>query len=628
WRFKDMDEEVARGDLSQSANLADKNRDAQKKLKEYDAEVKNKGLAQTKNLKQKDRDAQKKLKEYDAEVKNKGLAQTENLEQEDRKIQEYMKLLNTDETLPQGKKLAEKDRKIQDYMKVLDTEDKTLPQGGRLAEEDRKIQEYMKALNADQTLPQGQRLMQRDFDTQDALVYLDYEIKALAFARYHWWILDYGLAREYALRPLEFGYLSYHSALNDTMGGFSTAEDLYNLIFNGVSLGLNILGAVPNVVAGVEDVADMVDNYKKENLVNDIKNAQAGQANAKALSEELEQKATDETAAGEEAMKRAEEAKAEANRHNSEADRYDKEAQTYFEQEAAARERGRTDIAEDFRQKKEEAYYNAANERMLADQKSAEEGMALSEAQQHYQSAANYNDQKTAADQAYDSYVQQEQDASQSLKERIGLADTEEDIRQSQANVKQMQAEQDQISRERADASNQRAAYEAQADAYEQEAAGYRNAADMSYRVGDHATETNDTSAKMFYLEGDDARNMASKSETSAAEARMKANSEAEREQSLKNASAQYDTQIQAEKERQNAALKKQQQQQAEYAVLTGNATEEQKNIYKQSQQEKENSKTSKKVASWTDRMPSSAGEIVTGVEGAATRGIRTIFGQ
>ena len=79
---------------------------------------------------------------------------------------------------------------------------------------------------------------------QRHMMALDTEIQLLSMFGYHWWTMDYGMLRSYMLRPYEFGHLSYHSAMGDTMGEFSKAERNYNKI---VGTANNVLGTISKV---------------------------------------------------------------------------------------------------------------------------------------------------------------------------------------------------------------------------------------------------------------------------------------------------------------------------------------------------------------------------------------------
>ena len=108
---------------------------------------------------------------------------------------------------------------------------------------------------------QGARLTQTDKEAQAALLAMDAEIKLLGLIRYHWLVLDYGPAREYMLSPYEFGHLSYHSALGDTMGDFSRAEVVYNDVHSIVSSALSVVSAIPYAVNGLNNLSDVVKDW-------------------------------------------------------------------------------------------------------------------------------------------------------------------------------------------------------------------------------------------------------------------------------------------------------------------------------------------------------------------------------
>ncbi len=81
---------------------------------------------------------------------------------------------------------------------------------------------------------------------QRHMMALDTEIQLLSMFGYHWWTMDYGMLRSYMLRPYEFGHLSYHSAMGDTMGEFSGAERNYNRIVGTANRALGTLGKISN----------------------------------------------------------------------------------------------------------------------------------------------------------------------------------------------------------------------------------------------------------------------------------------------------------------------------------------------------------------------------------------------
>ena len=108
---------------------------------------------------------------------------------------------------------------------------------------------------------QGYRLTQTDREIQKTLVYLDMDIRLLSLAKYHWLILDYGPLREYALTPWDFGHLSYHSALRDTMGGFSKGERVFNNVFTAVQIGNDVLNAAPYLADRFNSLSGAVQSY-------------------------------------------------------------------------------------------------------------------------------------------------------------------------------------------------------------------------------------------------------------------------------------------------------------------------------------------------------------------------------
>jgi len=91
------------------------------------------------------------------------------------------------------------------------------------------------------------RAVEGDRWAQDVILSLDSQQRLLSFAGFHYWVMDYGMIREYALRPWEFGFLSYSHALNDTLGyEESTGESIYRNIFqwtNTVVKGINVVSS-------------------------------------------------------------------------------------------------------------------------------------------------------------------------------------------------------------------------------------------------------------------------------------------------------------------------------------------------------------------------------------------------
>ncbi len=228
-----------------------------------------------------------------------------------------------------------------------------------------------------------------------------------------WWTLDYGMARQYVLRPWEFGYLSYHSALRDTMGEYSDAEMWYNTIYNGVALAVDIAGALPSIANGISDVVSAIDAYRTASATEDLAQAQADKENAAKDISAAEAALTD-------AKQRAEVAQSEAIAADAVISEQEELAKNYAEAEKEAMEDYNLDAAREARQLKEEALGKAEEANQLKEQKIKEAAQADGEAAAAQQALENANKRLQEADEA-------ETEARQDLRDLSDIDDATED---------------------------------------------------------------------------------------------------------------------------------------------------------------------------------------------------------
>ena len=211
------------------------------------------------------------------------------------------------------------------------------------------------------------RLDQYDTAAQDVMLALDYQVLLNSWYGYHFWVMDYGWAREYMLTPWSFGYLSYHHALGDTMGGLSAAEGIYNLAYNGIGPAMGVLSGLVGIGSSIyNDVSRAMDSYGSLRL------SQARRDQAAATDEYNE--AMD---SAEEAEARAQEARDQAALAQGAVDGLDSQI---AEAEAKA-----ADAA-------------AREKQALADGDAEAAAAAKAEKEQAYKDASNFKTQKEAAE--------------------------------------------------------------------------------------------------------------------------------------------------------------------------------------------------------------------------------------
>lgn len=211
------------------------------------------------------------------------------------------------------------------------------------------------------------RLDQYDTAAQDVMLALDYQVLLNSWYGYHFWVMDYGWAREYMLTPWSFGYLSYHHALGDTMGGLSAAEGIYNLAYNGIGPAMGVLSGLVGVGSSIyNDVSRAMDSYGSLRL---------SQARRE------QQEATDEY---NEALDSAEEA----------------EARAQEARDQAALAQGAIDgLDSQIAEAEAKAADAAAREKQaLADGDAEAAAAAKAEKEQAYKDASNFKTQKEAAE--------------------------------------------------------------------------------------------------------------------------------------------------------------------------------------------------------------------------------------
>lgn len=213
------------------------------------------------------------------------------------------------------------------------------------------------------------RLDQYDTAAQDVMLALDYQVLLNSWYGYHFWVMDYGWAREYMLTPWSFGYLSYHHALGDTMGGLSAAEGIYNLAYNGIGPAMGVLSGLVGVGSSIyNDVSRAMDSYGSLRL---------SQARRE------QQEATDEY---NEALDSAEEAEARAAEAREEAE-LAQGAIEGLDSQIAEAEAKAADAA-------------AREKQALADGDAEAAAAAKAEKEQAYKDASNFKTQKELAENA------------------------------------------------------------------------------------------------------------------------------------------------------------------------------------------------------------------------------------
>ena len=233
YRFVEKDKDAQQRILHKDAEFQQK-RESDSDLKEVRATSKTQGY----RFAEKDKDAQQRILHKDAEIQQK------------KEAQDLILWADKDE------------KKAQTAKKKL-----VLNQKEMLEDAD------LKKVRATSETP-GYRFVERDREAQQHILNKDAEIYLMGLMKYHWLYLDYGPVRDYALKPVEFGYLSYHSALGDTMGEFSRGEKVYNGIYQGVQAGLAVLGSIPYVMNSVDNVVDAIQSHRKNSAQEDFKKAQ------------------------------------------------------------------------------------------------------------------------------------------------------------------------------------------------------------------------------------------------------------------------------------------------------------------------------------------------------------------
>ena len=744
WQIRDADYDVAEGAFKQSGNLSDKTRAAQKTLKKKDEEIKKGAFAQRKNMEtgfedeleismmapfeEKDKKEIKKLakdatyeakkdlkaKNFDDELE---ISMMDPFEETDREAIGQLAKDDAGDKL-QTAKLArqeELDRarlvgengmesvlgKIEDMEKI-----ENLAQEDNETQKDLKAQDYEVWMNS-AAGHHNMVLGEEDRETQSRLIGLDYEVWDLSYLGYHWWTMDYGLAHNWALKPLEFGYLSYHSALNDTMGDFSSAEMLYSQIFDLASLGVSALNGVSGVIKGVEDVVDAVGNFRRDDLVKDINEAREKKEEAMARSDALSNEATDARNAARQALMDAEIAENAASGHKADFEKYDADARKFFDDEQRL-----GNEADDLERKAQEALKNAETARAFADAYAQQNGIAddavlgndraavaaaeegknasMAEAEAQYAKYREYSQQaeekrqqqaqaaaakedalfkaadssnyeqmerenaanaraaaqaasdqadkldkkRSAADTAVKLYENQENKAKQDLRDLVGANDADTNVARSEARMAQAEKGLEQTNAKLAETSALKQQYN---DAYEQNMRAAQDAEDERQRLfaaAESARRINDIdSYNQYIIDMGNAANASDQYKNDAASLKMIADSYSREETRLQGVSDSYTSQINTERQNQASLKATQGVKEAEYAVLTGEATEEQKQLYSKAKQYEESQKLSKQADAWAKKVPTpteivrGAGEVVSQgsgkvIEGASDLGV------
>lgn len=276
------------------------------------------------------------------------------------------------------------------------------------------------------------RLDQYDTDAQDVMLALDYQVLLNSWYGYHFWVMDYGWAREYMLTPWSFGYLSYHHALGDTMGDLSAAEGIYNLAYNGIGPAMGVLSGLVGIGSSIyNDVSRAMDSYGSLRL------SQARRDQAAATDEYNEQmdKAEDAEARAQEAREEAELARgaayglttqiSEAENRAADAAAREKQALADGDAEAAAAAKAEKEQAykdaSNFKTQKEAAEREAAAKDMEAgiyDKDAADSRLAADKAAQRYSNAVDREnaaiaDEATGVTKAETQYAEQQKKTEQ-----------------------------------------------------------------------------------------------------------------------------------------------------------------------------------------------------------------------
>ena len=407
-------------------------------------------------------------------------------------------------------------------------------------------------------------------------------------------------------RPFEFGHLSYHSMLNDTLGEFSDAEEVYNAIFNGVSFGMDMLGAVPSVINGISDIYDAYDQYEKNKVSDILKSAAEDQMEALQDSEYYDDLTISEAEASQNKIGQAEQAENQAELHEARAKEIDEKASQYADMERQAREDGDEIMAEEYRKSKEGAIAEAAEQRVLAAEKQEEAAQARQEAQEHYDNAVAYQQEKEAADKRYEDLLKQEEEAEAVLRDRTGMTAAQEDRKQAESDIAEAQRAQEAASRRASDmAAEKENAKEAaevsmvQASSLDSEAKRLEAEAQSAKNIGDNKTaEERSKAAAMFRQQAAEARDNAVSAENEA--------KAYEREEAKQRGIAnEYEKTVQSASQALAEAKRNEEVANAEYAVRTGTATDEQEAIYQKAQEEAAQQRAVDRVAASTNRMPS-----------------------